>query len=223
MGAEGLLISGGCDLHGRVPLLDRVEEIATVHRSGLLVNLHTGALNDAEARALVRAEADCYSVDLVQDRTTIREVLHLDTRPEVYDDTLSALFSAGAKRVVPHVCIGLRGDDVQGEMASIDLASDYPVSALALLWHVPTKGTPLFNVPNASGESFLEVVRYAIRTLRCPVLIGCMRPRGRVKLELEAVRAGVAGVAILSKEAAMGLSLEGYEVVRSGRCCALHE
>jgi uncharacterized radical SAM superfamily protein len=222
-GAEGLLISGGCDPFGRIPFIGRVEELALVRRTGLLINLHTGLLDEAEARALVGIGADCYSVDIVQDRRTISDLLHLDDGPEAYVTTLEALFSAGAARVVPHICVSLQGDEIGGEMASIDLASKHPISALVLLWHIPTQGTPLHGAPISSEDAFLDVVRYAKRVLTCPVLLGCMRPRGRVELELETIRMGVAGMALPAPETLRRIRQEGYNVRRSERCCALHE
>jgi uncharacterized radical SAM superfamily protein len=125
--------------------------------------------------------------------------------------------------VVPHICVGLRGDDIEGELASIDLVSGFPVTALVLLWRLPAPDTPMRWMINASAESFLKVVRHATETLGCPVLLGCMRPRGNVDLEIESVRLGVVGMASPAAETLRRLELEGFEVVRSGLCCALHE
>ena len=222
-GAVGILLSGGCDRQGKLPVLDRIDDIRAVRDLGLRVNLHTGLLGDEDAKLLAGAGADCYSVDIVQDRTAIRDVLHLKVGPEAYRETLAALFSARAGRVVPHICVGLRGDDVEGEMASVDLVSGFPIAALVLLWRIPTPGTPMRSMKNVSQDSFLRVVRHALKTLDRPVLLGCMRPRGMVDLEVEAVRLGVAGIASPAAETLSRLELDGYEVVRSGLCCALHE
>lgn len=222
-GAVGILLSGGCDRQGKLPVLDRVEEVRSVRHLGLRVNLHTGLLEGEDAQRLVGVAADCYSVDIVQDRTAIREVLHLKVGPEAYRETLTALFSARAGRVVPHICVGLGGEDVEGEMASIDLVSGFPIAALVLLWRLPTPGTPMRSMRNVSQDSFLRVVRHALKTLDRPVLLGCMRPRGMFDLEVEAVHLGVAGLASPAAETLRRLELEGYEVVRSGLCCALHE
>jgi uncharacterized radical SAM superfamily protein len=222
-GAVGILLSGGCDRQGKLPVLDRVDEVMSVRRLGLRVNIHTGLLGGDDAQRLVGAGADCYSVDIVQDRTVIRDVLHLKVGPEAYSETLNALFSARAGRVVPHICVGLKGDDHEGEMASVDLVGEFPIAALVLLWRLPTPGTPMRTMRNVTPDGFLRVVRHALQTLDRPVLLGCMRPRGMIDLEVEAVRLGVAGVASPAAETLRRLELEGYEVVRSGLCCALHE
>ena len=221
-GAVGLLLSGGCDRKGKLPILERVEEVRSARHLGLRLNLHTGLLDAEDAQRLMGTGAECYSVDIVQDMNVISDVLHLKVGPEAYRGTLSALFSARAGRVVPHICVGLRGDDIEGEMASVDLVSGFPVAALVLLWRLPAPDAPM-RTKNASPGSFLRVVRHATETLNCPVLLGCMRPRGNVELEIEAARLGVAGMASPAAETVRRLGLEGYEVVRSDLCCALHE
>ncbi len=222
-GAVGILLSGGCDRQGKLPILERVDEIRSVRQLGLRVNLHTGLLGAEDAQRLTGTGADCYSVDIVQDPHVIRDVLHLKVGPEAYRETLSALFASNAGRVVPHICIGLGGDDIEGEMASVDLVSGFPIAALVLLWRLPAPDAPMRRAKNASPDRFLRVVRHAIEKLDRPVLLGCMRPRGNVELEIEAVRLGVVGLALPAAETLRRLELEGYEVVRSGLCCALHE
>ncbi len=222
-GAVGILLSGGCDRQGKLPILERLEEVRSVRHLGLRLNLHTGLLDAEDAQRLTGTGAECYSVDIVQDKNVISDVLHLKVGPEAYQETLSALFSARAGRVVPHICVGLRGDDIEGELASVDLVSGFPIAALVLLWRLPAPDAPMRRTKNASADSFLRVVRHATETLGCPVLLGCMRPRGNVELEIEAVRLGVAGLASPAAETLRRLELEGYEVVRSGLCCALHE
>ena len=69
-GAVGILLSGGCDRQGRLPILERVEEIRSVRHLGLRVNLHTGLLVSGGRPRLTGTGADCYSVDIVQDRRT---------------------------------------------------------------------------------------------------------------------------------------------------------
>src|SRR5512147_3257141 len=57
-GATGMLISGGCDIEGKVPILERAQEIMEVKRYGLLLNIHTGLLDDDEADKVSELGAD---------------------------------------------------------------------------------------------------------------------------------------------------------------------
>lgn len=221
-GAKGFLLSGGCDASGRIPLLPYVDAIRSIKSStDLKVNLHTGLLDGQEARALVRGGADCYSMDMVQDEQVIREVLHLDHGKQVYEETLKALFSAGAGHLVPHICIGLAGSS-DGERSCIDLVSKYPIDALVLLGFRPTPGTPWSARAAPSAERILAVLRYAVEELRRPVLIGCMRERGDWRLEQACLKAGAAGIACPSRRTVEWARFVGYRIELRKQCCALH-
>ncbi len=90
-GGTGLLLSGGCDRRGRVPLSPYLGAVKRVKEStGLLVNLHTGLLDEEAAAGLLGTGADAFSVDVLQDPRAISDVLHLDASPRDYWSTVGA-------------------------------------------------------------------------------------------------------------------------------------
>lgn len=221
-GATGFLLSGGCDSRGRIPLLQYVDAVRSIREStGLRCNLHTGLLDGDEAAALVRSGADCYSMDLVQDEGVIRGTLHLQAAPSDYVRTLEALFSAGARRVVPHICVGLAPSEVSEERC-VDLASGFPIGGLVLLGFRPTRGTPLQSRPPPSRERILHALEYAIQRTEAPVLVGCMRMRGDWELERACIEAGAAGIASPSRRTVEWAVENGYRTESKQECCALH-
>jgi len=220
-GGRGFLLSGGCDQRGRVPLLPFVEAVRQAkERYGLEVNIHTGMLDLQEAKSLVRSRADCYSVDVHQTRNVIQEVLHSPMGPEDYEDTLVSLFDAGAEGVVPHVTVGLE-DGNEDAMESIRLSARYPIRSLVLLVFLPTPGTPLQDRQPPADEEVLRAIKEAVMLARCPVILGCMRPRGRPRLEREAILLGVRHMAMPSPATVEWAVAEGFDVLRAERCCAL--
>lgn len=83
-GCRGLLVSGGSDLDGRVPLLPYVDAMAEIRSTlGLKIVVHTGTVTGDLARGLARAGVQCAMLDVVGDAATIRDVLHLDGGPEM--------------------------------------------------------------------------------------------------------------------------------------------
>ena len=96
------------------------------------------------------------------------------------------------------------------------------IAALVLLIHVPTRGTPMQGSSPLQEETFLQVLDHALAKLSCPVILGCMRPRGRVRLEVEAVKRGVEGIASPAAGTVEELRKMGYELERREVCCALH-
>ncbi len=213
-GGEGLLLSGGCDARGRVPLgpfLGAVREIKGT--TDLAVNLHPGLVDAALARELLASGADVFSVDILQDRRTIAERLHLDASPDDYRRTLELLAPG---KVVPHVCVGLQSEE--GERRTLDLLSGASISALVVLGLM----APFPGGAEASTERLVRFVREAVRRVDAPVLLGCMRPRGRPEAEVEMIEAGIAGVVNPSPAAAERARSSGYEIIERQACCALH-
>jgi len=221
-GATGILISGGCDIEGKVLILERAQEIMDVKRSGLLLNIHTGLLNDAEAAVLARLGAVRLSMDLHQSPDVIRDVLHLDAGPAGFERTLRALCAAAPGKVVPHICAGLEGDTIENEIMSVDLAAEIGVAALVVLVHVPTPGAPLRPSVPISDRTVLELIDHAVSQTDAPVLLGCMRPRKDHHLEVEAARHGVLGIANPKERTLRILENDGFRILHRNECCALH-
>jgi lipoyl synthase len=220
-GCAGFLLSGGCDRKARVHLGPYAQAIADIKRdTDLKVSVHPGLIGEAEAADLVQAGVDIFCIDIVQDPQVIRGVLGLDVSPRAYEDALDSLFRAGADKVVPHLCVGLNGDERSGEKAAVDMLAGYDISCLALLSFIPTKGTGMANFPIVSDDHFLEIVEHAVDRVRCPVNLGCMRPRGNPELEKRCCEAGISGMAVPSKETVRYLEGLGTKVERKEICCA---
>jgi hypothetical protein len=220
-GCVGFLLSGGCDLEANIPLDHFASVIAEIKRSTRLqVSVHPGLIKEDEASDLVEAGVDVFCIDIMQDPSVIRDVLGLSVAPQAYQDALEALFGAGAAHVVPHLTIGLNGDERYYERAAIDLVSRYSISSLALLSFIPTPGTRMESSPIVSDEHFLEIVEYAVGKVDCPVTLGCMRPRGNPDLELKCFEAGISGIAVPSRETVRRLEQSGIKVEKKEICCS---
>jgi uncharacterized radical SAM superfamily protein len=221
-GALGLLISGGCDKEGRVPLIERIGEIGSLKEMGLLLNVHTGHVDEAEVETLVNTGIDRFSVDLHRSADVIKNVLHQNGGKERYEATLRALCRKAPGRVVPHICAGLDGDQVLYEKECVDMAMEHEIAALVLIRHMPTKASQLHLAEQLSDERFYELVEHAVDRSDVPVLLGCMRPRGSGQVELECARRGIAGIANLRSDTEKILCEDGFTIERRSLCCALH-
>jgi uncharacterized radical SAM superfamily protein len=219
-GAEGMLVSGGCDKNGRIPLgpfLPALKRIKIETR--LQLNLHTGLVGDDEASQIAATGADCISFDLVQDPAVIRERLHLASGPEAYGGTLTALFSSGVKQVVPHLLVGLSGREMKFELSAIELASRHPIAGMVILALMPTRGTPMQDARPPSDDHLLAILKKTIDVLDVPVMLGCMRPRGNWELETKAIELGVRRIAMPSPRTEVWAKARGYKVTKRSSCC----
>jgi uncharacterized radical SAM superfamily protein len=219
-GAEGLLVSGGCDRNGKIPLgpfLPALKRIKS--ETSLKINLHTGLVEADEAAQIAATGVDCISFDLVQDPDVISKVLHLSCGAKAYSSTLEAFFSSGVRRVVPHLLVGMSGDEDRFEIAAIETAARYPIAGLVVIALMPTKGTPMQNVAPPSQGHLLEVLERAIDALDVPIMLGCMRPRGNWKMETKAIELGVRRIAMASPRTEEWAIAQGYRIVKRPSCC----
>lgn len=223
-GCRGVLLSGGCDRRGRVPLEPFLEVIPELRGElGLEVAVHVGLADAAMARKLARAEVERVMVDLVGEGRTSREVLHLDAGPERFERSLETLLGAGLA-VVPHVIAGLHRGELRGELGALEIAARHPSAAVALVVIRPEPGTPFARIAPPSPERVAELMARARLMLpETPLVLGCARPVGRASRALEryALRAGFNGLAFPADETVALARELGLRPVVDERCCAM--
>ncbi|MHB8927197.1 MAG: radical SAM protein [Bacillota bacterium] len=217
---RSFLISGGCDRTGRVPVLHHRAAIEALKATGR-VNFHVGLVDDEEARALA-AYADAVSFDFVGDDETIHETFGLDRTVSDYLESYRAL--RRHTKVLPHICIGLRGGAMSGEERALQILRREGADALVFIVFIPTKGTRYADrTPPPVGAVIETLARARLDFPRTPIFLGCMRPAGRYRVELDqaAVRCGVQKVVIPARPAVQLARDLGLEVSRGEECCVL--
>ncbi len=224
-GIEGILVSGGSDRDGFVPLWDFFDVMRYAKEElGLLVTCHVGLVNEEFVEGLLRAGVDAVLLDIIGDDETIAQVYKLPHRSvEDYDRSLRLLKEAGL-RIVPHIIVGLHYGKIKGEYRAVDMIARYEPDALVLVVVMPYYGKARFQLlPPPSPEEVAEVVLYARKKVeRSPLVIGCARPAGadRVKLDAYAVLGGVNGIAFPAEGIVTFSRGLGLEPVVSPNCCS---
>lgn len=220
-GGEGFLLSGGSDINGVVPLGRYADTISRIKgKTGLIINAHIGFADMEELERLVSSGVDVFSVDVVGDSSTVRDVYGLNKGQEDYKNLLDNLEELGAT-VVPHITAGLDFGRIKGEFRAIDLVSEYRVRTVVFLSLIPTRNTAMEDVPPLPESEFLSVLGYARKNLNGDVLIGCMRPRHQKSLEKGAIDLGIDGMVIPASSTLVYLKEKGIPVERHEHCCAL--
>jgi len=189
-GMTSCLISGGCDEQGRVPVTAHLEQVAAL-RAGRVLNWHVGFVDEHDIHTIAPF-VDMVSFDFVGDDVTIQEVYGFAHTVDDYARAYALLRQYF--RVIPHLTLGLRGGCFSGEYAALDRLRSLGLDALAVLVFMPTAGTRYAGCP----EPPLDEINQFLLHARCalpdtPIYLGCMRPGGRYRRELDscAVRAGV--------------------------------
>jgi lipoyl synthase len=223
-GSEGLLVSGGSTRSGGVPLLPHLRHVRRIREElGMRVIVHSGVVSPRLAAGLADAGVDGVMLDIIGADETIRDVYHLDLTVADMDRSLRLLATEGL-RIIPHIVLGLHYGRFLGEYRALELATRYPVSTLILVVLVPLVGTPMAHIPPPPADqvaSFFAAARLAAPATT--INLGCARPLGRVKSELDqaAIDLGLNGIAYpadgaISYALSRGLTPRLFEY-----CCSL--
>jgi uncharacterized radical SAM superfamily protein len=222
-GGIGLLVSGGCDASGHVPLEPFLATIKRIRGElGLRVNVHVGLCDDLFVKKLANVHPDAVSVDILGSDAAAREVFGLGGGAGAYWETYERLLAAGLN-AVPHVTIGLAGDGESGELAAVERLARRAPARLVLNVLVPTKGTR-YGDRRVDPDRTLEIVKLArTRLPKTFIVLGCMRPRGWAGFEASAAGVGVDGIVNPSRAAVDAWKSSGKRVEKRKTCCALVE
>ena len=223
-GARGVLISGGSDARGHVPLLKFGDAIREVKETlDLAVVVHTGLVDEQTVNILKDAKIDAAMLDIIGDDAIAREVYHIENGPEKMRRSLELLRTNGVPSV-PHILVGLNYGKPAGELNALEIISENSPEAVVVIALSPVRNTPMANVDPPSPEligRILTVSRMAFRNT--PVLLGCARPIGQHKIETDkyAISSGVNGVAYISQEGVDFARSKTLNPVFVDECCSL--
>lgn len=220
---RGVLISGGADANGAVPLKPHLPAIAQLKTWGLDVIVHTGLLDRETAEGLKAANVDQVLFDVIGDAQTIHRVLHLDRSPDDYAETLALLRELDIP-VAPHVIIGLHFGQLRGELAALDIIRQTGADVVVLVILRPLPRTPMADVPGVEPETIGQLAAVArLLNPTTPLTLGCARPAGPAKVEIErrAVLVGVNSVAYPDPATVCLASELGLATAFIESCCTL--
>lgn len=204
-GCSGVLVSGGCDVKGRVPL--PFDALNVVREMGLILNVHTG-LVDEDSVGYLRKVNPYISFEVP---TPSR--LRLSSLKVTQEDYFASLSLMKGLKVVPHVMVGLEKSE---ELMVVERLGEMGFSSLVLIIFTPTKGTPL-EKRQVNVEDVIEVFEKA-RSAFLRLVLGCMRPRLKAVEEKAFLFDGVVLPTVWAREKvkSMGIPVEIRET-----CCVI--
>ena len=223
-GINGILLSGGCDQSGKVPFTHLLGEIKKLTASpDMLINVHTGQIDSADAEELYNLGIRNICLDVVGDRGVIKNVYGLDI--DESGGSLESLKRAGFTDIIPHITVGLDGGKLGHEMKSLDLIKEKlgKPEKLVFLSIIPTEGTVFRDAGAVSIDDIVAIIHTAKDLFPdTELILGCMRPHYSTDEIIEMIGAGVRGVVNPSYKVEEELVRGGRQLIikKSTSCCS---
>jgi uncharacterized radical SAM superfamily protein len=222
-GAKGILLTGGCDERGRVPIINLIPAIKKLkEKTDLILIAHTGFISITEASVLKDSGLDGIGFDVIGDMATVRDVYGLDVSEKEYTDSLRAIETSGLI-LFPHVCVGLHFGELRGEYRALELISSINPTTIIITGLMPVSGTPMAHIKPRPSD-FEKVIKKAKEMFpETPVVLGCAHSSGKDRDEIEkiALTCGVSGIAAPTMQTIAFAKENGYEINYYGMCCGL--
>ncbi|OPY85833.1 MAG: biotin synthase [Smithella sp. PtaU1.Bin162] len=220
---RGILISGGADVSGEVPLASFSEAIGYAKQKGLTVLVHSGLIRRKTAAMLKKSRVDQVLMDVIGDEETIREVCHLNRKPEDYLQSMCYCREAGLS-IAPHIVIGLHFGQIRGEYNALEMINKVSPETIVLIILNPVRDTAMAGISPPSLDDVAGIMA-AARVLNplTPITLGCARPPGQYKRDAEkrAIDCGVNGIAYPDETAVDYAESRGLKAIFSEECCSL--
>lgn len=222
-GAKGVLLTGGCDRYGKVPVNGLIPAIKKIKdKTDLILIAHTGFISREEAAELKHSGLDGIGFDVLGDMDTVREVYGLSVTEKEYTDSLSAMEDAGIM-IFPHVCVGLHFGKLKGEYHALEMIQNIRPTTIIITGLMPIAGTPMDHI-RPEPSDFVKIIENALEMFPdTPVVLGCAHSSGKDRGEIErmALQCGISGIAAPTMRTIEFAKENGYEINYYGTCCGL--
>ena len=224
-GAGGVLISGGSNKKGRVPLLKHIPDLVRVRADlGMTIRVHPGIPDEETVAALAEVGIDGAMMDIIGDNDTIRDVYHLaGTTTEDYEQALALLDRYGVPSI-PHIILGLHYGQMRGEQTALEIIARHQHKTVVLVILMPLSDAPMARVTPPPVEEIMDFFARARVTLpQSPLMLGCARPIGQSKLltDRAAVDAGFNGIAYPAEGIITYARQRGLQPKQINACCGV--
>jgi lipoyl synthase len=224
---KGILISGGFDSCGRLPLdkriLTEIKEVKNKYGREIKVFMHLGFTDSQMAESLYSCGIDGVLVNIFSDKYSIEEIYNLKgCSPDMFYKNARLLKEAGLL-VSPHLIIGLGDSCLSGEYRSVEEIAKSSTDSCVF---VIAKNLSKHNRSVITEIKPLDVVKlfeYAKKIMPVtPVILGCARPHGQEfeKMEIEFLKLGVNVIAFPSERTLDYAKENNYSFYFEEQCCA---
>jgi len=217
---DAVLISGGSSRTGSVPIAEHLETILALPEH-LQLNLHPG-YQPVEPLLPLKKRKPVISFDLPGSNEVIKNIFKLPYEVEDY----RKLFTSYAKHfeTTPHICIGINEGRDSGEESTLDFLAEQPVKQAVFIIFRPTPGTELAETPPPELRRVYKVFNHARSRLKSQLLLGCMRPAGTYRRDIDILAwlSGIRKIVQPHHDLIKILEHHRIQINEHKNCCALN-
>lgn len=225
---KGLLISGGFDKDGKLPLDNRIlSEIRQTREQfgkNIRIFLHLGFASPELAKAVYECRVDGVLVNVFSDTYTIRKVYNLDDcTPGMFYNNVRLLKESGLI-VSPHLIIGLNDKGIAGEYKSLEAISKIGVDSVVFAIAKRISKHQEFKDLKIKSCDIVNLYEYARELMpHTPITLGCAKPPGPEfeKAEIELLNRGINTIAFPSERTVDFAIKSGIDYTFTEQCCAI--
>lgn len=224
---NGILVSGGFDSHGRLPLDERIlpelKEVKNKYGRAMKVFIHLGFTDRQTAERLYECGIDGVLVNVFSDKHSIEETYNLKgCSPEMFYENVRLLKGAGLN-VSPHLVIGLGDGSLSGEYRSVKEISQSGADSCVFVIAKNLSRKDRSSIPEVKPFDVVKLFEYAKRMMPgTPVILGCARPYGQEfeKMEIELLKLGISVIAFPSERTLDYAKENNHSFNFEEQCCA---
>jgi hypothetical protein len=216
---KSCLISGGCDINGRVPLTENLEVIKNLSKKIKLI-AHTGLISEEDVKK-ISPFIDSVSFNLVGDNKTIKEVFGIEKKVDDFVNSYLALKKHA--KVYPHITIGLHAGKIKGEWNALEILKRFGTDAIVFNVLIPTPNTKYSNIEPPKIKEVLKIISSTrLNFPNTPIYLGCMRPKGKYRRQLDEKVIGLVNRVVMPADTAIKKAKElDYKIKKFEECCIL--
>ncbi len=224
---NGILISGGFDSRGRLPLDERIlpeiKEVKDKYGREIKILMHLGFTDKEMAKSLYECGIDGTLVNVFSDRHSIEEIYNLkNCSPDMFYENIRLLKEAGLS-VSPHLIIGLGESSLSGEYRSVKEIAGSGADTCVFVIAKKLSKQDRFEHPKVRPSEVIALFEYAKSIMpQIPITLGCARPHGLEfeKMEIELLRLGIDVIAFPSERTLDYAKDNNYRFHFEEQCCA---
>lgn len=173
---SSLLISGGCNKTGEVPILQHIENVIGLVKN-FKSNMHVGLIQNFDyfyENFKFYKDSLIISYDLIGSDLIAKEVYNLPYPSSMWLETYKQVYNHF--NVIPHLTLGLHAGKIDSEINVIDFLVEYKPKSLTFLVLKPTANTSYQDIIPPNPVDVANVITYAKNKLNITLALGCMRP-----------------------------------------------